>query len=382
MLANDDRPKQLAQAAQRLMQQRFGQQVVLGDAALIEERGRSLVIRCSVQGHAGLLSVVVKHNTGDDERGFTDWASLQFLSGMEQANGIAPRFYAGDPAARIVVMEDLGGSRSLADVLDSSTEITVLETLRGLALPMARLVVATAGREHEFTRLRDALPGAGSLGRQHEAERWRAGRAKIEQWAYALGLELPAGFEAGFEYVADVFAEPGPFLAFSHGDPAPSNIHIAADRVRLVDFEYGTYRHALYDISGWFILCPLAEPWVAALTETFRHELAQSPLAHLIADDAEYREGWATICAYRALAMLTWIPPSILQVDSSHAPGWSRRQATISTCLRLHQVTAGCAHLQPLATFGARMAAAAQARWPELGNGAIIWPGVMAGNQP
>lgn len=169
MFTNGDRPKQLAQAAQQLMQQRFGRRVVLGDAVLIEERGRSLVIRCGVQGHAGLQSVIVKHNTGDDERGFTDWASLQFLSGIEQANGIAPRFYAGDPAARIVVMEDLGGSRSLADVLDSSDE--TMETPRGLALPMARLVAATAGREDQPRQLREAPPGAGSPGRKHKAER-------------------------------------------------------------------------------------------------------------------------------------------------------------------------------------------------------------------
>ena len=48
-----------------------------------------------------------------------------------------------------------------------------------------------------------------------------------------------------------MFGEPGPFLAFTHGDPAPTNNHVAGDEVRLLDFEYGGFRHALYDITAW-----------------------------------------------------------------------------------------------------------------------------------
>jgi hypothetical protein len=43
-----------------------------------------------VTGWNGVASVVVKRNEGDDARGFTDWASLQFLSTLEAARAVAP----------------------------------------------------------------------------------------------------------------------------------------------------------------------------------------------------------------------------------------------------------------------------------------------------
>lgn len=375
-MTDDERLQHLAQATQRLINDQVDRRIVLDAPTLIEERGRSLVLRCEVQGHPDILSLVVKHNTGDDQRGFNDWASLQFLARIPQTNGIAPRFYAGDPDARIVVMEDLGVSRSLGDVLEGSDEPSVLETLRALALPMARLVAATNGKEQEFAGLRASLPDAADAGRLHEAEHWIGGRNKIDDWADALGVALPAGFDDAFNDVAATFARPGQFLAFSHGDPAPSNNHIRGQRVRLLDFEYGAYRHALYDLSGWYVLCPLHEDWVAVLTNAFRHELAQSGAAALVGDDRAYSEGWAAMCAYRALAMLTWFPQTVLETEHPWTPGWTMRQAMISTCLRLERATRGSHSLAALSAWGGLMAQACQARWPEHGDGALLWPGV------
>jgi hypothetical protein len=365
----------LAAMAERVLQDHVGHQVYLRDPVLIDERARSVLVRCGVQGWDGTASVVVKRNTGDDERGFTEWASLMFLTGLPQAAGIAPRFIAGAPPERLLVMEDLGGSRSLADVLEGGDETMVLHVLRALAIPMARLVMATTGREHDFARVRAALPGAADLGRWREMERWLEGRTKLERWADALGVRLPGGFDQATRHVADVYGNPGPYLAFSHGDPAPSNNHISDDRVRLVDFEYGAYRHALYDMSAWFVLCPLPTAWVSEMERVLQTLLAASAVRHLVADQVRYREQWATMCAFRALAMLTWFPHELLVREHAWMPGWSMRQAMISTTLRLQQATTGITRLDPLAAFGAALASALQARWPELGNGGLVWPG-------
>ena len=69
----------LAATAERVVQDHVGHQVYLRDPVLIDERARSVLVRCGVQGWDGTASVVVKRNTGDDERGFTEWASLMFL---------------------------------------------------------------------------------------------------------------------------------------------------------------------------------------------------------------------------------------------------------------------------------------------------------------
>src|SRR5581483_11634345 len=105
-------------------------------------------------------------------------------------------------------------------------------------------------------------------------------------------------------------------LAFSHGDPAPSNNHIASSGVRLADFEYAGYRHALYDITAWAILCPLPWAWVNTMEQVFRRILGASPVWGTLVDGERYREAWAAMCAYRALAMVTWFSPDLLAQDA------------------------------------------------------------------
>ncbi len=162
----------------------------------------------------------------------------------------------------------------------------MLAALKVLAACMARLVVGTVGREDIFERLRVGLPGFDGLGRHYEAARWLEGCGKAVQWADALGIPLPRGLDLACKHVAAVYAEPGPYLAFSHGDPAPSNNHLSYDRVRLVDFEYAGYRHSLYDLTGWYVLCPLPDAWTSAMEQVFRQSSATNILEEAIADDA------------------------------------------------------------------------------------------------
>jgi Phosphotransferase enzyme family len=371
-----DRSRLLAQQAEQLVRRYRGRQISLRDPMVVAVRERSLVVRCAVTGWDSVASVVLKRNEGDDERGFTDWASLAFLSTLEEATGVAPHLYAGNVRERFFVMEDLGGSRSLADLLDNGDAATVVEALGTLATSMARLVVATSGREEIFERMRATLPGGASLGRWREAARWLEARKRVARWAAALDISLPHGFDVACAHIAAVYADPGPYLAFSHGDPAPSNNHIATGGVRLVDFEYAGYRHALYDITAWDTLCPLPKEWMAAMEQVFRRAVGTSPLGGSLVDDDQYREAWATMCAYRALAMVTWFSPDLLAQDRPWTPGWTRRAALISTTLRLHQASAGVAALEPLAELGGHMSEELRARWPELGDGALHWPGV------
>src|ERR687884_218905 len=372
-----ERLGRLAQQAEQLVRYHRGPEISLRDPMVVATRERSLVVRCAVMGWDGVASVVLKRNEGDDERGFTDWASLAFLSTLEEATGIAPHFYAGDARERFVVMEDLGGSRSLEHLLNNGDAATVVEALGSLATSMARLVVATSGREEMFERMRATLPGGAGLGRRREAARWLEARQRVARWAAALDIPLPHGFDVACAHIAAIYADPGPYLAFSHGDPAPSNNHITTGGVRLVDFEYAAYRHALYDITAWDTLCPLPKEWMATMEQVFRRAVGASPLGGALVDDEQYRQAWAMMCAYRALAMLTWFSPDLLAQDGPWTPGWTRRAALISTTLRLHHASAGVAVLKPLVELGGHMSEALRARWPELGDGALHWPGVI-----
>jgi hypothetical protein len=316
--------------------------------------------------------------TGDAARGFTDWASLSFLSRLPETRDIAPCFYGGDLDARVMVMEDLGGSRTLEDLLNGTDRKAVLEALRALAVQTARLNAGTAGREQFYEeRRRMRLPGAPDLSRRQEAQVWLGGREKMLRWFQELDCPAPPGFDDCLAHVAEMYAEPGPFLAFTHGDPAPTNNHVGPRGVRLLDFEYAGYRHALYDITGWNVLCPLPEAVIAEMSRCYRSELEKAlPIAR---DDGYYDEAWGCVSAYRALAMLTWIRPESLRENRPWAGDWTAREAILSTVARLRDAAALAAKLEALAGAAAGLEAALRRRWPEYGDDVLPrWPALKA----
>ncbi len=134
----------LVRAAERLLKVQHGSSVRLSEPVVIDRRDRSLTLRCAVSGWDTTASVVIKRNHGDDERGFSDWASLQFLTDV--AGDVAPCFYAGDVRARFFVMEDLGASRSLEQIFSDGDESASVDALRSLAITMARLSSSRTGR--------------------------------------------------------------------------------------------------------------------------------------------------------------------------------------------------------------------------------------------
>ena len=164
--------------------------------------------------------------------------------------------------------------------------------------------------------------------------------------------------------IASTYVVPGPFLTLTHGDPAPTNTHVSArGALRLLDFEYGAYRHALYDVTAWDVLCPLPQHLV-----TLVRDVHHTSLAHRLPatrDDTRYREGWALMAAYRALATLTWIPTQVLVQDRPWVETWSSRRAVLATLSRLRDNAAFMPALAPLATAAGDLFGALAARWPE-----------------
>ena len=367
----------LVRSAQRLLAREHGASIRLSDPIVLARRDRSLTLRCAVTGWDGVASVVIKRNDGDDERGFSDWASLQFLTMV--GGDIAPRFYAGDDEARFLVMQDLGVPRSLEHVFSQQDETSAVNALRSLAGTMARLIVVTIGRESDYRSLRRALPEADGLGRQREAERWLEALGRVRTWAKEVDVALPTGFDRACDDVANIFAEPGAWLAFSHGDPAPSNNHFSGERSRLVDFEYADYRHGLYDFSAWDTLCPIPEPWLREMQDAFRDVLRSRLHEELPLTETDFRQSWGAMCAYRALAIMSWMPLDLLNADRPWADSWSSRAALLTALQRLHISTTGLAGLEPLAVFGGGLHRALFERWPEAGDNGPNWLSIRLG---
>lgn len=342
----------LAAKAAAIVTQRLNTPATLQPPVVIKDETRSVVLRCRVKAgrsHAP-TSVIIKQMRDDLTCGYTEWASLEFLASMPAARGLVPLFLGGDTEHHFLVLEDLGGSRNVEDVLQQADAQKAEATLRSLAQTVARLQAATFGQESSFNAVRRTLPHGGS-DRHPEADN-------------ALDCPLPDQLERCLYDIAGLYANPGPFLCFSHGDPAPTNNHVAAAHVRLLDFEYGAFRHALYDLTGWYILCPLPGRVIANMSRDFRHEFGK---AHpVFMDDEQYEYGWAALSAYRALSILTWIGPEVIAENRPWADAqWTCRHAVIAALLRMREATSRAPAFAPVTAAADRLASLLLRRWPE-----------------
>ena len=376
MTPGGDAARRLGERAAAVVRAAFGDGASVTDVEPLKDWERSHVARLHLAG-APLATVIAKRNLGDDAHGFTDWTSLEYLAASPAAAPLVPRFIGGDVAGRLFLMEDLGGSRSLDDVLREPSRAAALTALDALARVSARLHAATRGDDERWFALRTSRPGA-RPGREVEADLWldRAAPA-LGAWIAAFGARPPAGLDAALHAVADSYARPGAWLAFTHGDPAPSNTHLAADgSLRLIDFEYGAPRHALHDVTAWAVLCPLPRDAVAVVRDGYRAESGGA--AHF--DGAAFDDGWTAMTVWRAVSMLSSIGPDALAADRPWVEQWTRREAALVVAERLRHETVGAPDLAPVATAADAIARAMRARFPEYEGRETIpgWPAFVA----
>lgn len=361
----------LAQATM-VLRERFPSLLGISEPQVLKDWERNIILRCRLKsGREGPPSVIVKQIKTQPSCGFSDWAALEFLADCGGTEDLAPRFYGGRVDPAFFLMEDLGRGGSIDDLLQGSHRREAEEALFDLARITALLHARTREHEDKYHARRAALPAGDGLGREVEVARWREGLAIVRQWFEGAGCTLPPAATACFEDIAAAYADPGPFLTFTHGDMAPTNNHVAGGRLRLLDFEYGAFRHALYDLSAWNILCPLPDALVMAMQRAYRAELA--PAWEAMRDEATYRDGWARMCAWRALALLSWIPVPTLETDGLWVGNWTRRSAALRTLERLQAAAGVSQGLEPLADAAGTLARALGRRWPSSAPAGPVW---------
>jgi hypothetical protein len=187
--------------------------------------------------------------------------------------------------------------------------------------------------------------------------------SRLDEWLAAARVDPPARLADTLEEIARSYAEPGPWLAFTHGDPAPTNNHVRGGEVRLLDFEYGGYRHALYDPTAWNVLCPMPDETLPAIASAYREVIV--PAMPVAADDRAFAAAWGTMCAYRSIAILGWIPATVFAADALWVGDWTMRAAALGTAIRLHEAIATIPELESLAETASRLGGALSALWPE-----------------
>ena len=373
----------LLTSAERVLAARWATRVRLGDVEqLSEERRRNLLLRCQVlDGPADApTSLIVKrasrHNYDPDDPKsrpavclFRDWAGLQFLATVDDGRLACPKFYGGDRQAGFFLMEDLGGTIELDEVLTRGCAEDARRALLALAETLGRMHALCAGHCDEFQRIRDALgPGDGGQ-RLRLAEHVRDYAPALIERCEALDVKVSPAITADIEHVAQVMADPGPLLTYTHADACPDNCVLAGDRLRLFDYEFGNFRHALLDgVYGWirFPTCwcvrDIPVSVVNEMESVYRRELVLGlPAA---ADDQVYFPAVADACAYWVLENLAHLLDRALRYEEPKGTS-TNRQRILTRLTAFCEVTQRANHLAGLRQTFERLLEVLRRRWAD-----------------
>ena len=202
-------------------------------------------------------SVVVKQALSDGDtsydpdagiaswRHFNEWATLQFLTDLAPNDPPCPRFILGDRHEGVVIMEDLGEVTQLDHLLLRQDAEAAREGLTALMTALGLMHGLTVGRKSAFDRLRADLNSWRPKFNQEDPV--TAIHRRFVELSKGVEIEVDASVEDDIASLGSVYEPDNPFMALVHRDPCPDNCLMLNNQVKLIDFEFAEFRHALMD---------------------------------------------------------------------------------------------------------------------------------------
>jgi hypothetical protein len=374
-------------AAERLLTRRSGAGVVLADPEDLGGSERSVVARARIARNPFSLprTIVVKHYLDAAEPGRPDpfhyeVASCQLFTAMTADARPSPVLIAYDLQARLLVLEDLGRSSTLADKLFGPDPASARSCLLSWARALGRMQAATAGREHDFGALLRRL--GERAWRDPVAEDARVALAKApELLSSELGVIVPHAATLEAHETARLLGGTR-YRAFSPSDTCPDNNLVTSRGVRFVDFEWGCFRDIALDAAYFRVPFPGCEASFAlppglseAMLEAWRNEIAA---VWPDLDDPGVLERrllhaqllWVWLCTW-------WLLPRIRVRDTPVGPD-ATRSPRISTALRHYwremARAAETSGLPGTAALGDAVADALEKRFPDAAPALPVFP--------
>jgi hypothetical protein len=158
-----------------------------------------------------------------------------------------------------------------------------------------------------------------------------------------LGVLPGMAFLQELREMGKAIVNPGPFLVYIHGDPCPDNVFDNDPDLRLIDFEFGYFGHALIDATYARMLFPTC--WCAnRLPQSMVEKMESRHRAEFVKGCPEAKENsiWeqalVTICGYWLLNTLAWHLEPALKEDRNWGIAGLRQR--ILTRLEAFAITA------------------------------------------
>jgi hypothetical protein len=374
-------------AAERLLSRRSGASIVLADPEDLGGSDRSVVARARVARNPFSLprTLVVKHYLGEPDPGRPDpfhyeVASCQLFTALPADVRPSPVLIAHDPQSRLLVLEDLGRSSTLADKLFGPDPAAAQRYLLSWARALGRMQAATAGRENDFGALLRRL--GERAWRDPMAEDARAALAGVpELLARELGVVVPAAATLEAHETARLLGGTR-YRAFSPSDTCPDNNLVTSRGVRFVDFEWGCFRDVALDAAYFRVPFPGCEAsfalppgMAAAMLQAWRNEIAavwpdldepdrlERRLLHA-------RLLWVWLCTW-------WLLPRIRMRDQpigAHATRSPRISTALGHYWREMAVAASDGGMPATAKLGSAVAEALAERFPDAPTTLPVYP--------
>lgn len=309
----------------------------------------------------------------DTQRFFGDWLGAAFLTQIATAELHGPRYIAGDWQRGLVVLEDLGEHQSLVQPLLDGDAADAEAALLAFARRLGRMHADSLGHADTFDRLVDDL-GAPDSFRVAQSCRWEVdqlGERSAAFRALLAQLDLPVTPELDGELdrIGATLADPGPFLAYIHHDPCPDNMFYRDGDMRLIDFEFSRFGHALIDATYGRVPFPtcwcanrMPDDVVARMERPYRAELGRTCAA--ARDDDLYLRAVAEVCGGWVVGHLSRLLETTLDRDET----WGIASVRARVLTRLESfidVARQADDLPVLRDTATRLRAVLSRRWPD-----------------
>ncbi len=387
----DDQPEisfaPLQEAAECLLSDHYQTAVALEKTTLLTSPARrNRIWRCHL--HASEENVpatlVVKQvkpdgyssstpGSWDTNRFFNDWAGAQFLSNDSRTQGHGPMFYGGDVERGFILLEDMGEHTSLVAPLLKGDAAGATRAMLAYASRLGQMHAGSFGLEERYREIQRHISPAWAAieARSADSQAEETEKQAVEFAEVCARLNVEAGETARQEFAAALtyLAQPGSFTTFLHGDPCPDNVFYQAPDLRLIDFEFSGFGHALKD--GLYARLPFPTCWCAGalpaevlhqMEAVYRLELAAA--CPEILDETRFGEEAAVVASHSAFSILRWDLEGALKQEEPWGIAGTRDRI-LSRILMFLDTAGSAAQMPALCEVYETLLNRLQRLWPE-----------------